>query len=409
MDVNKKETLWNKYFICIFSYSFLAQLTMQITNYVLPLYVVNALHSKATMSGVLSAVFAVGSMLCRFMTGGLTDKYGRRKMMLLGAAIVTISLFVFGFTSSLTLILIMKFVQGVGHSINSTASNSAASDVLPKSRLGEGIGYYGLSGTIVGAFGPSLCLALMSIAIPANYDHNYSLPLIAGGFGGTIAIAIAFFTNYEKKWGVSFKSEKKAKFSIHDYIEVRSLMPALLQLFQSICVGAGMFLVLYATELGLFPIMSIYYIVSTGITLLVRFTIGRYSDRLKPKYVIAIPVMLQVCAYLLLAFFPGIPALIVSAVVSGIFSAMIQPTLNALSLKMAPASRAGAASATYWLGFDCGMAIGPTVFGIVVDTAGYFQSFVVGAGCMALFVIVALITLKKTPPMNQIVQPSEKY
>jgi MFS family permease len=377
---------------------------MQITNYVLPLYVVNSLGAKASISGVLSAVFAAGSTLCRFTTGGLTDRFGRRRMMIIGAAIVSACLFVLGFTNTVALIIALKFVQGIGHSINSTASNTAAADTVAKSRYAEGIGYYSLHSTLVGAFGATVVIWMMAIGVPEG-ESNYSLPLIVGGFCGLLAVAIAFLCNYEKKQQRPKVQVEKKKFDINDYIERRSLLPALLVMFQSICSGAGMFLLLYATELGLANAMGLYYIISTVVTLLTRFTIGRFIDNVRPVWVVIIPVFLQIGSYLLLAWAPGLATLYVSAVVTGLFGAMLSPTLNALSLRMAPASRAGAASATYWLGFDAGMAVGPTVFGIVVDMVGYSASYVAGAICMVIFAIVAFFVLLRVKPIAQLEHP----
>lgn len=405
MNKVKKEPIWTKYFTMVFFYALLCQFTMQITNYVLPLYVVNALGAKAAMSGVLSAVFAAGSMICRFTTGGLTDRFGRRRMMIIGALVVSASLFIMGFTTTVGAILVMKFIQGVGHSINSTASNTAAADTVAKSRYGEGIGYYALHSTIIGAFGVTIIIWMMGIGSPDG--TNYSLPLIVGGFCGLIAVGIALLLTYEKKMGIARKRSSGKKFDINDYIERRSLLPAVLVLFQSICQGAGMFLLLYATDLGLGEVMGSYYLISTAVTLVFRFTVGRYTDRVKPVTVVIIPVLLQICAYLFLALAPGRAALYTSAVVSGIFGAILSPVLNTLSLRLAPESRSGAASATYWLGFDIGMAIGPTVFGIVVDMAGYAQSYIVGACCMVVYAIVALLALRKVKPIAQLTHPAE--
>lgn len=400
----KKERIWTKYFSLVFFYALLCQFTMQITNYVLPLYVVNSLGAKATLSGALSAVFAAGSMLCRFTTGGLTDRFGRRRMMLIGALVVSISLFVMGFTTTVGAILVMKFVQGVGHSINSTASNTAAADTVAKSRYGEGIGYYSLHSTLIGAFGVTLVIWMMSIGV-AEGESNYRLPLLVGGVCGLVAMLIAALVDYEKKQGIRHRAERK-KFDINDYIERRSLLPALLVLFQSICSGAGMFLLLYANELGLGKAMSLYYMISTGVTLALRFTLGRVTDRIRPIWVVLIPVLLQAAGYLLLAWTPNIVTLYLMAVIQGVFGAMLSPTLNTLSLRLAPASRSGAASATYWLGFDIGMAVGPTVFGVVVDLAGYSDSFVAGAVCMAVFAVVACFALRRVRPIAELEHPA---
>lgn len=399
--------IWNKYFIGVFLYALLCQFTMTVTNYVLPLYVVNEFHAPVSISGVLSSAFAAGSMICRFATGNLSDKYGRRAMMIIGAAVVAVCMVTLGITTSIVLIVALKAVQGVGHALNSTASNAAASDVVPKSRYGEGIGYYAMHSTIISAFGATVIIWLMSIGSATGEAENYSLPLFVAGACGLVAMLIAVFLNYEKKMAIPRKKGSKKKFDIRDYIEVRSLLPALLVLFQSICTGSGMFLLLYATEIGLGTAMSLYYIISTVVSVGARFTVGRFVGKFRPMYVVLASVILQISAYLFLAMMPGIVSLYYMAAVSGLFGAILQPTLNALSLKSAPANRSGAASATYWLGFDIGMAITPVIFGAVIDMAGYSISFVVGAVCMAIFGVCAVFVLRKVKPLDEIVQPQD--
>lgn len=401
----KKVGVWNKYFIGVFVYALLCQFTMTVTNYVLPLYVVNALNAPVSISGVLSSVFAAGSMVCRFVTGNLADKYGRRTMMIVGAAIISVCMFTLGFTTSIVVIIALKAVQGIGHALNSTASNAAAADVVPKERYSEGIGYYAMHSTLISAFGATLIIWLMGIG--SESAENYSLPLIVAGVCGAVGVVIAIFLNYERKLNIPRKKGSGKKFDIKDYIEVRSLLPALLVLFQSICSGSGMFLLLYATEVGLAGAMSLYYILSTIVSVAARFTLGRITGKFRPMYVVLIAVALQISSYLFLAFDPGIVSLYYNAVISGVFGAVLSPMLNALSLKSAPASRSGAASATYWLGFDIGMAITPVIFGVVIDMAGYSTSFLAGAVCMGIFAVCAAFILRKTKPLDEVVQPED--
>lgn len=403
----KKERVWSKYFIMIFVYAIFCQFTMTVTNYVLPLYVVNALKAPVTISGVLSSVFAAGSMICRFATGNLADKYGRRTMMIIGAAIISVCMFALGFTTSIVIIVALKAVQGVGHALNSTSSNAAASDVVPKSRYSEGIGYYAMHSTIVGAFGATIIIALMNVGSTDGAADNYSLPLMVAGACGIVAVIIAVCLNYEKTMHIAKAKSSGKKFNIHDYIEVRALLPALLVMFQCICTGSGMFLLLYATEIGLGTAMSFYYILSTVVSVAARFTLGRITGKFRPVFVILFAVVLQISAYLFIALAPGIVSLYYMAVISGVFGAILTPVLNALSLKSAPATRSGAASATYWLGFDIGMAITPMIFGVVIDVAGYSASFMAGAVCMGVFAVCAVIALRKVKPLDEIVQPEE--
>jgi MFS family permease len=381
-------------------------MNMGISNTVLPLYVINDLGYSNAQSGLLGTSFTIASMMCRFIAGNFTDKYGRRFMMVVGAAIVGLALICLGFTASLTVLLIFKFFQGVGHSFNSTASNAGASDVLPHERLGEGIGYYGLNATISGAFGPSVALALMGVGTAASVGSskpNYLLPLLVAGAIGLIAAGISL--SLGKKSGLKPATrEPKKRFEIGMFIERRALRPALLQAFQAVSSGASIFMIVFANEKG-FKSIALYYIISAICTLVTRVVVGKRMDTVRPMYIVLLPLILIIASYFYLAFTLSEEAFIVNAVVLGVFNAMLVPTFNSLCLKLSPPTKAGAASATYWLGFDAGMAVGQIVFGAIIDAGGFFACFLIAGIYMVVFTLVAIFFLRPLPAIIQIVSP----
>jgi MFS family permease len=377
----------------------LCTFTMSISNTVLPLFVISIGYTNA-QSGLLGTVFTIASTITRFTSGGLTDRLGRKAVMAAGALIVGIALIFMGFTGAFSVLLIFKFLQGIGHSLNSTASNAAAADVLSKDQLGNGMGYYGLHSTLTNAIGPTLALALMGVAIPAAYNKNYQLPLLVGGVGGLSAIFLALKLKLPK---TQISSEKQ-RFTWESLIEKRSLMPAILQAFQAISSGASIFMLVFASSMG-FSSISYYFIISAACTLLTRLIFGKRMDTAKPVWIVVIPLVALIASYFFLAFTLGEPAFIISGIVSGAFHALLVPTFNSLSLKLAPQSRSGAASATYWLGFDFGMAVGQIAFGAIIDKGGFFASFLVAGIYLAVFAVVAFVLLKDFKPIREMERP----
>ena len=67
----------------------------------------------------------------------------------------------------------------------------------------------------------------------------------------------------------------------------------------------------------------------------------------------------------------------------------------------------GAASSTYWLGFDGGMAIGMLFFGVIIDWGSYPAAFLFSAGYMLLFGIIAFFILRKVKPLRELENPEE--
>lgn len=408
LKAEEKKPLWNSSFIRVLIFAVLCTFTMSVSNTVLPLYVVNHLGRTNAESGLLGTLFTVGSILCRFVTGWLSDKFGRRIILVIGAAIVGSALIFMGFTTSFLLILILKTYQGVGNSLNTTASNTAASDVVPKERLGDGIAYFSLNTSVINAIGPTIALALMGV-ITAAGGINYSLPLFVAGTCGLAAAVLGASLNYEKKTApvlVEKAATAKKRFNIGDYIEKRALMPALLQFFQAFAIGASVFMIIFANSMA-FASISYYFMISAAVSVITRLIIGRRMDKMRPVTAVMVPLAMMAASFIYLGVTLSEAAFLVNSVVSGIYGAVMMPTFNSLALKLCPDKRKGAASATYWLGFDGGIAFGMVIFGLVIDAGGFSAAFN-GAGLyMVLFGGVAFLVLRKVKPIKEIESPSD--
>ena len=413
METPKKTELftsiWNSSFVRILIYALLCQFTMSITNTVLPLYVINGLGRSTADSGLLGTMFTIGSVCCRFFAGYISDRFGRRVTLVLGAGIISVSLFVMGFQSTFIMLLVFKVIQGIGNALNSTTSNAVAAEVLPRDKVGQGIGYYSLHSMVTNAIGPSLCLALMGVGVvAASGSQNYTLPMMVGGAMGLVATLIGLSMNYEKKLYAIHPEMRKKPTGIHitDFIERRALLPALMMFFTAFSSGAGVYMIVFATDYN-FSTVGLYYIINALVSVGVRFAFGSKFDGLRPRTVATIAIMLNVISYALLGFTLSEWSFILSAVLMGIYQSMLTPTFNAMAMKMAPESRSGAASSTYWLGFDGGMAVGMLFFGVIIDWGSYPAAFLFAAAYMAVFGIVAFFILRKVKPLREIQNPVE--
>lgn len=145
----------------------------------------------AAYAGVLAAVFSGAAAVVRLLSGPLIDGRGRRIVMLFGFAVLIVGTVGPLFTHDVAPFVVFRILQGAGFSAVTTASATAAADALPASRMGEGIGYYGLGQALSMSVGPALALALVSTDPPENL------------FVGTTAIAavglaMIFLCRYEK-------------------------------------------------------------------------------------------------------------------------------------------------------------------------------------------------------------------
>lgn len=145
----------------------------------------------AAYAGVLAAVFSAAAAVVRLLSGPLIDGRGRRIVMLFGFAVLIVGTVGPLFTHDVAPFVVFRILQGAGFSAVTTASATAAADALPASRMGEGIGYYGLGQALSMSVGPALALALVSTDPPENLFVGATAIAVVG-------LAMIFLCRYEK-------------------------------------------------------------------------------------------------------------------------------------------------------------------------------------------------------------------
>ena len=77
-------------------------------------YYATRMGATGLMVGVILAAFSVAQLLSASSWGRFSDRYGRRPAILLGLIVSAVAYIVFAYTDSLALLLISRFVQGIG-------------------------------------------------------------------------------------------------------------------------------------------------------------------------------------------------------------------------------------------------------------------------------------------------------
>lgn len=163
----KTEKLWTPLFVFIVIMTLCSFVVGQGLNSGTSVYL-DHLGMGATFAGILAAVFSAAAGVTRLACGPLIDRRGRVIVMGGGALLLCIGTILPVFASGPAVFTVCRILQGIGFSAATTASATAASDVLPLSRLGEGIGYYGLGQALAMSIGPALALFLVNTNPPEN-------------------------------------------------------------------------------------------------------------------------------------------------------------------------------------------------------------------------------------------------
>lgn len=95
-----------------------------------PLFVTEVLHRGAGISGLALATFAVGNVSAVIPSGYLSDRIGRRVLLITGLLVSGIATIVVGFADSLPLFLAGAYVAGAAAGIFTSPQQAAVADII---------------------------------------------------------------------------------------------------------------------------------------------------------------------------------------------------------------------------------------------------------------------------------------
>jgi len=371
----RKEKIWTKDFVLICLANFFIFLGFQMTLPTIPLFVED-LGGNDQLIGFVVGIFTFSALLLRPYAGKSLETKGRGFVYLIGLAIFVLSVGSFGFSTSIVLLFAMRVVQGAGWGFSTTASGTIASDLIPASRRGEGMGYYGLSGNLALAIGPSLGLILTGII---SFKQFF---LICAGLG-LVALLLSSRITYKKV--VPKQKETKVKLDLY---EKNALKPSMLMFFITVTFGGiAAFLPLYTAEKDISGI-QLYFLLYALALMVTRTFAGQLYDRKGHQAVFIPGTLLILIAMIFLSWLPNSMVLFVAAVLYGLGFGMVQPALQAWAIEKVPMHRRGMANATFYSFFDLGVGLGAMVFGQISHLLGYSSIYITSA--VSIFISMLL-------------------
>lgn len=370
----KLETLWTKNFALIMLINFFVFLNHLMILSTFPFYI-EYLDGTETIAGIAAAAFAFVAVVFRPFIGWVLDTGKRRIVLILG--LIGMGFMPLGYMSAGMIVsaIVCRMVHGLSLACANTSSNTIASDLLPRSRFGEGMGYFGTSIALATAGAPALGLFLMDKwGFPALFIFSAVICFIS-----LVLLAVMKLPQMEVK---------RVKFEASSLFD-RNALPASVILFVFLLTFGALenFLAKFAAEAGL-PGGGVFFALMALVLLIVRMTTGKTVDRYGEGIFIYTCNLAMFIALLLLAFVPNLVTYLISAVLVGYGFGGISPALQAVAVYLAPPERRGAANSTYLCAYDLGFGFGAGIAGWLITAMGY--SFMFGLLSLANIVSVLL-------------------
>jgi MFS transporter, ACDE family, multidrug resistance protein len=153
-----------------------------------PLFVTEVLHRGPRTAGLALATFAIGNVLAVIPSGNLSDRFGRRTLLIVGLTVSAVATVLVGFASSLPLFLAGAFIAGAASGMFTSPQQAAVADIVgSKARAGTAVAIYQMMsdvGAIVGS------LAVGQIAQHLSFGWAFAISgaiLGVAAFGWVLA------------------------------------------------------------------------------------------------------------------------------------------------------------------------------------------------------------------------------
>lgn len=379
-------------FVVISAVSFILRLGMAVMLTAVPLYDLSIGFSK-TSAGIMMTVYTMSALVLRPLVGYLVDRYGRKTILSISIVLYALSMVMIAFTKSLSMLYISQSLNGIAFSAYSVALTTMITDIVPESRLTEGLGYYGLTATVAQALGPTLALALIA---GVGYQGNF---LSVAAFCFLMLVPVLFIRYEREEWFVNAgnkrrdKTEPEQPLRWWERLIERNAIPssALVCVMAFILAATTTFLVPYAEEAGIEGIGSFFIVRAVGI-MVSRVLAGTIERKISTKAIIVIGILGMTIGTGGVYFFSATLPLLVVAFLYGLCYGLLSVILNVHAVKNTPPHRRAAANATYYLAMDAGMGIGAAAWGALADVAGLKSIFVAGAA-LSLVILFAFLLL----------------
>ena len=385
-----KDRLLSRNYILVCLAAFLMSFSFFILVPTLPLYLKDTFGISQALIGVVLSCYVIAVLCVRPLTGFVADTFPRKSVYIIAYAAFVASFFGYFFiTKTLALFILLRIFHGLSFGMLTTAGNTLVIDVMPSSRRGEGLGYYGVTNNLAMAFGPMTGLFVIS---SGNYNLLFLTSLITGAVGLLLGSLV--------RTTETITTEKvEFKLSADRFFLKEGIRACIAFLLMAIPYGmTTSYMALYAKESGITQNTGLFFTMMAAGLIISRLHSGKRVDQgfvtQTIRTGIGIAIFGAVGEALLstiagASITAGYIAYFLTALLFGYGYGTLFPAYNTLFINLAPNSRRATANATYLTGWDVGIG-GGMLLGGAISTDGYTTCYILGA-----VLLIALIFFER--------------
>jgi len=362
---------------------------------ILPAFAKKELLVNETAIGIVIAIYSFTQFIFNPIFGKLSDKYGRKPIIVISLMLNALGYIIFAFTSSFWMLLVARIVAGVGGSSIAVAQAFIA-DVTTKENRAKGMGIIGMAFGLGFVFGPLI----------GGFLSHYGY--MVTGFGSASFSFLAFILTLillpESNLNREATSERKIK--LFDYQALKNIFS-----IPDRAILIFLFFVLtfsFANIYGTFALLGLqvyhfsdmqngmmFGIIGLTSAIVQGGFIGRINKLIDKKTILKIGSFLIMVTLALIPYGGNFLGLAIISVFLAIGTGIFQPTVLSLISEVTPETEQGVTLGVNQSVSAMARVLGPLWGGFAFEFLGYPFPFLTGAAFTLIIFIATVFYIPK--------------
>jgi MFS family permease len=331
------------------------------------LYVTDRFNVGMTEAGALFAVFSVTGFAGNMLGGALTDRFGRKGMVLFGLVLSATTNLSMGLATQLSTFYILAATVGLLSDIAGPAHGAMVADLLPEEKRAEGFGMLRVVANLSWVIGPTIGGFLATQSFMLLFVADAAASLITA-----VIFARAMPETRPEAHAVGQRETMGATFA--GYFRVLADRPYVVYLLTAALMNL-VYLQMYSTlsvylrDVHALPTREYGLMMSSNATLVVltQFWVTRRTRKYRPLVMMALGTTLYMIGFTLYGFVSTYPLFIGAMLIITCGEMIAIPVSQALVARFAPEDMRGRYMAIAGIAWGIPHALGPWAAGLIMD------------------------------------------
>lgn len=331
------------------------------------LYITSKFGVGMTEVGLLFAVFSISSFAGSFLGGALTDRMGRKGMLIFSLVSTSISSVLMGLVNSLSAFFILALVVGLFTETGGPARQAMVADLLPEKKRAQGYGIIRVVFNLSVTIGPAIGGFMAS--------RSYLLLFIADAVFSLVSAFIVWRAMPETKpeaqpgapqesIGGTFKGYSRV---LRDTLFVLFISANVLMVFVYMNMNTTLGVYLRDVHDVIESRYGLILSMNAAMVVLFQFPITRRIEKLPPMMMMALGSALYAVGFAMYGFVSTYTLFLLAMAIITIGEMLAAPVGQALIARFAPEDMRGRYMAIAGFSYGIPYAVGPLLAGLILD------------------------------------------